>query len=71
MLVLILFKCITFRYFFFHPTNKNEEFLLNYEVDVVDIKYYINVNNNLCSLIEAKGHMIKEVNKFIKRRHIT
>ena len=56
-----------FQEFYFHLTNKTEEFLLNYEVDIFDIKYYINANNNLDSLTETRGHMIKEVNKFIKR----
>lgn len=56
-----------FQVFYFHLTNKTEEFLLNYEVDIFDIKYYINANNNLGSLTETRGHMIKEVNKFIKR----
>lgn len=56
-----------FQVFYFHLTNKTEEFLLNYEVDIFDIKYYINANNNLGSLIETRGHMIKEVNTFIKR----
>lgn len=56
-----------FQVFYFHLTNKTEEFLLNYEVDIFDIKYYINTNNNLGSLTETRGHIIKEVNKFIKR----
>ena len=34
---------------------------------VFDIKYYINAHNNLGSMTETRGHMIKEVNKFIKR----
>ena len=34
---------------------------------VFHIKYYINANNNLGSMTETRGHMIKEVNKFIKR----
>lgn len=37
-------------------TNKTEEFILNYEVNLVDIKYNINANKSIWSWQEQKIH---------------
>lgn len=47
--------------------NKTEEFVLNYEVNVVDIKYIASVKRYMWSLIKSK--ICEKGSKYIKRKH--